>query len=63
MPNLTNIEYEFSDYDEASAAIEAWDRVKPGNIHGVPYPKFEIDWIDLKQHDTIVIWLKLKKDE
>ena len=63
MPQVTNIKYEFSDYDEASGAINDWSRVKPGNIYNVPYPKFEIDYIDVEQHDTLVIWLKLKKDE
>ena len=63
MPQVTNIKYEFCDYDEAQAAFHNWSMVTPGNVNCVPYPKFEIDWIDVEQHDTLVIWLKLKKDE
>lgn len=60
MPEIRELRYEFSDHDEASAAINAYDRSKPPNV--APYPKFEIDWVDLEQHDTIVIWLKLKQE-
>jgi len=63
MPQITELRYEFSNYDEAEAAIDKWAKVKPGNINDVPYPKFEIDYIDVEQHDTLIIYLKLKKDE
>jgi len=63
MPQVTELRYEFSDPDEASSAFGNWSLVKPGNVECVPYPKFEIDWIDVEQHDTLVIWLKLKKEE
>jgi len=58
MPKIIYLTYEFSDYDEAKAAIDNYAMSQPPDV--LPYPKFEIDWVDIELHDSVTIWLKLK---
>lgn len=60
MPDA-RIKYEFCDHDEAMAAFSEYQQSQPPNV--APYPKFVIDWVDVENHNTLVLWLRLVRDK
>lgn len=61
MPDAHKIKYEFMDHDEAMAAFQAYRLSEPPNV--AEYPKFVIDWVDVEDHMTLVLWLRLVRDK
>jgi hypothetical protein len=61
MPDIAKLKYEFLDHDEAHSAFANYAQSQPPNV--AEYPKFVIDYVDVEQHDTLVLWLRLVRDK
>ncbi len=61
MPKIYELEYEFSDYDEAMLSIKKYALSKPPNV--APYPYFEIDRVQVDTLNKLVIWLKVRPND